>query len=363
MKKSQAKGYLLEIVLAKLLKVNGYDLVTSTDNEDNEDNEIVNLPRNGLNIKGRGAYHQFDSLGTFRITPPFTHPIRLFLEAKFYTSNKVGIDRVRMGIGILQDVNTNYSTVKMTNEKLKLPKYNYNYAIFSTSGFTGDAQKLALAHKIKLIDLSSGYYSWIRDFINQIVDRLFSRNNDDISSRFFNDFKEDFSRWINNLNYNQLDRWFDFDYQLSVVNEFVNQMQNVRSIYIASTKSSQIIALIPDNDDEFRNSLLRNPHQEVTITWNENENDVWIARPTRNYVQYRLTFQLPTVVRDYIFNNSVNQYESAYDEKRRSFGMLSFIAYLEGENPTLCTLKFNEEETRILVDCYNQQFRLENNND
>lgn len=360
MKKPQAKGYLLESVLAKLLKVNGYDLVTSTDNEDNE---IVNLPRNGLNIKGRGAYHQFDSLGTFRITPPFTHPIRLFLEAKFYTSNKVGIDRVRMGIGILQDVNTNYSTVKMTNEELKLPKYNYNYAIFSTSGFTGDAQRLALAHKIKLIDLSSGYYSWIRDFINQIVDRLFSRNNDDISSRVFNDFKEDFSRWINNLNYNQLDRWFDFDYQLSDVNEFVNQMQNVRSIYIASTKSSQIIAFIPDNDDEFRNSLLRNPHQKVTITWNENENDVWIVRPNGNYVQYRLTFQLPSIIRDYIFNNSVNQYESAYDEKTRSFGMLSFIAYLDGENPTLCTLEFDEEETKCRVERYNNQFRLENNND
>ena len=116
MKKSQAKGYLLEIVLAKLLKVNGYDLVTSTDNE------IVNLPRNGLNIKGRGAYHQFDSLGTFRITPPFTHPIRLFLEAKFYTSNRVGIDRVRMGIGILQDVNTNYSTVTMKNKELNIRK-------------------------------------------------------------------------------------------------------------------------------------------------------------------------------------------------------------------------------------------------
>ena len=170
MKKSQAKGYLLEIVLAKLLKVNGYDLVTSTDNE------IVNLPRNGLNVKGRGGYHQFDSLGTFRITPPFVYPIRLFLEAKFYTNNKVGIDRVRMGIGILQDVNTNYSTVEMTSEELKLPKYNYNYAIFSTSGFTDDAQRLAIAHKIYLMDLSSGYYNWIRDFINQIVDRLFDIN-------------------------------------------------------------------------------------------------------------------------------------------------------------------------------------------
>ena len=358
MKKPQAKGYLLESVLAKLLKVNGYDLVTSTDNE------IENLPRNGLNVKGRGGYHQFDSLGTFRITPPFVYPIRLFLEAKFYT-NKVGIDRIRMGIDILQDVNTNYSTVEMTSEELKLPKYNYNYAIFSTSGFTEDAQILAIAHKIYLMDLSSGYYNWIRDFINQIVDRLFDINEirgEDISGDIFNGFKEDFSRWINNLSYNQLYRWFDFDIQQSVVNEFVNQMQNVRSIYIASTKSSQIIAFIPDNDDEFRNSLLRNPHQKVTITWNENENDVWIVRPNGNYVQYRLTFQLPSIIRDYIFNNSVNQYESAYDEKTRSFGMLSFIAYLDGENPTLCTLEFDEEETKCRVERYNNQFRLENNN-
>lgn len=366
MKKPQAKGYLLESVLAKLLKVNGYDLVTSTDNEDNVDNEIVNLPRNGLNVKGRGGYHQFDSLGTFRITPPFVYPIRLFLEAKFYSSNKVGIDRVRMGIGILQDVNTNYFTVDMTEQKLKLPKYNYNYAIFSTSGFTGDAQRLALAHKIYLMDLSSGYYKWIKDFINQIVDRLFSlysANSDDISSSIFNNFKVDFSSWVNNLSLNQLYRWFDFNIQQSVVNEFVNKMQNVRSIYIASTKSSQIIALIPDNDDEFRNSLLINPHQKVTITWNENENDVWIVRPNGNYVQYRLTFQLPSIIRDYIFNNSVNQYESAYDEKTRSFGMLSFIAYLDGENPTLCTLEFDEEETKRRVERYNNQFRLENNND
>ena len=382
MKKPQAKGYLLEIVLAKLLKVNGYDLVTSTDNEDNE---IVDLPRNGLNIKGRGAYHQFDSLGTFRITPPFVYPIRLFLEAKFYTNNKVGIDRIRMGIGILQDVNTNYSTVDMTSQELKLPKYNYNYALFSTSGFTDDAQRLAIAHKVYLMDLSSGYYSWIRDFINQVVDKLFADHNitdDHISSDIFNDYKKNFSREINNLRDNQLDRWIVFENQRSVVDEFVNQMQNAGSMYIASTKSTQIIALIPNNDEKFRKSLRRNPHQEVTITWNETERNVWVINPTKydNDTNYELTFQLPFVIREYIFNNSVNQYKSAYDEKGRSFGMLSFIAYLDGINPTLCTLKFNEEETkrrverynlqfrneratRDLVDRYNPQFRLENNND
>ena len=382
MKKSQAKGYLLEIVLAKLLKVNGYDLVTSTDNEDNE---IVDLPRNGLNIKGRGAYHQFDSLGTFRITPPFVYPIRLFLEAKFYTNNKVGIDRIRMGIGILQDVNTNYSTVDMTSQELKLPKYNYNYALFSTSGFTDDAQRLAIAHKVYLMDLSSGYYSWIRDFINQVVDKLFADHNitdDHISSDIFNDYKKNFSIEINNLRDNQLDRWIVFENQRSVVDEFVNQMQNAGSMYIASTKSTQIIALIPNDDEKFRKSLRRNPHQEVTITWNETERNVWVINPTEydNDTNYELTFQLPFVIREYIFNNSVNQYKSAYDEKGRSFGMLSFIAYLDGINPTLCTLKFNEEETkrrverynlqfrneratRDLVDRYNRQFRLENNND
>ena len=365
MKKPQAKGYLLEIVLAKLLKVNGYDLVTSTDNEDNE---IVDLPRNGLNIKGRGAYHQFDSLGTFRITPPFVYPIRLFLEAKFYTNNKVGIDRIRMGIGILQDVNTNYSTVDMTSQELKLPKYNYNYALFSTSGFTDDAQRLAIAHKVYLMDLSSGYYSWIRDFINQVVDKLFADHNitdDHISSDIFNDYKKNFSREINNLRDNQLDRWIVFENQRSVVDEFVNQMQNAGSMYIASTKSTQIIALIPNDDEKFRKSLRRNPHQEVTITWNETERNVWVINPTEydNDTNYELTFQLPFVIREYIFNNSVNQYKSAYDEKGRSFGMLSFIAYLDGINPTLCTLKFNEEETKRRVERYNLQFRLENQHD
>lgn len=238
-----------------------------------------------------------------------------------------------MGIGILQDVNTNYSTVEMTSEELKLPKYNYNYAIFSTSGFTDDAQRLAIAHKIYLMDLSSGYYNWIRDFINQIVDRLFDINGirgEDISGDIFNGFKEDFSRWINNLSYNIPYRWFDFDIQQSVVNEFVNQMQNVRSIYIASTKSSQIIALVPNDDEDFRESLRRNPHQEVTITWNENENDVWIVRPTGNYDRYRLTFQLPSVIREYIFDNSANQYESAYDEKIEVLGCYHLLLILMG---------------------------------
>ena len=46
MKKSQVKGYLLEMVLAKLLEVNGYDLVRTKGDD-------IEQKGNGLNVKGR----------------------------------------------------------------------------------------------------------------------------------------------------------------------------------------------------------------------------------------------------------------------------------------------------------------------
>ena len=165
MNKSQARGYLLEIALAKLIEINGYDVINSPDNV-----EIVQ-GHNGLNVIGRGGLHQFDTLGRFRITTPFIFPLRLFVEAKFQ-SDPIGIERVRMGIGILEDVNSNYRTVQMNDQQLSVERYQYHYAIFSTSGFTDGAQRLALAHKIYLIDLSGDEYRVITDSIREIVECL-----------------------------------------------------------------------------------------------------------------------------------------------------------------------------------------------
>ena len=106
MNKQQAKGYLLEVVLSKLIEVNGYEVITE-ENIGNTD-EFKSYGRNGLKVKGRGGYHQFDTLGTFRVTPPFVYPLRLFVEAKFYSPDRpVGIEKVRMGVGILDDINPN----------------------------------------------------------------------------------------------------------------------------------------------------------------------------------------------------------------------------------------------------------------
>ena len=53
MKKSQARGYLLEIVLSKLIEINGYDVITK------EDNKEIFRRGNGLNVKGRGGYDMY----------------------------------------------------------------------------------------------------------------------------------------------------------------------------------------------------------------------------------------------------------------------------------------------------------------
>lgn len=325
MEKEQLKGYLLEIVIEKLIKVNGYDII-STNCED----ESV-MRNNGLNVRGRGGYHQVDSLGEFRFTSPLMNPMRLFVEAKYYSkNNKVGIDKVRMGIGILQDVNTRYVTLKMSEEELSLMKYDYHYSIFSTSGFTEDAQRLALAHNISLMDLSCSRFDGILKLISDIVDELFGSETDIVGDKFKR-FKNEFRRFINREG---RVRGFEIT---ELINELLLNIQK-QSIYIASIRSSQKIFLYPDDDRAFQESLRNNPNQYVTITWNNVDGD-WFIKPVNE--SYTLVFRLPSLFR--------NQVIDMMSLKENKFRVISFIAYLDGENPTLCTLKFDKDATLDLI--------------
>lgn len=325
MEKEQLKGYLLEIVIEKLIKVNGYDIISTSC----EDESVIR--NNGLNVRGRGGYHQVDSLGEFRFTPPLMNPMRLFVEAKYYSENKkVGIDKVRMGIGILQDVNTRYVTLEMSEEELSLMKYDYHYSIFSTSGFTEDAQRLALAHNISLMDLSCSRFEGIKKLLSDIVDEFF-RSKTNILGDDFKRFKNGFRSFIN---LGRRVRGFEIT---ELMNTLLLNLQN-QSIYIASIRSSQIIFLYPDDDRAFQASLREKPNQSVTITWNNIDED-WFIKPADG--SYTLVFRLPS-----LFRNQVNDMMSLKESK---FRVINFIAYLDGENPTLCTLKFDKDATLGLI--------------
>lgn len=329
MKKSQVRGYLLEIVLSKLIEINGYDVIRVADG-----NEII-TKANGLNLRGRGGFHQFDTLGKFRITPPFVYPIRLFVEAKFYSETKVGIDRVRMGVGILEDVNTNYSTVEMNDEELAVEKYQYHYAIFSTSGFTEAAQRFAIAHKIHLIDLSGDEYRCIIDLIRQIVDELayiYGGGTDCIPKDIFLDFKEFFTNIVleeqNNIN--------EYHLEINLLVEELKREINNRLIYLATINSPHIIPLF--SNYEFNEELKRNPHQNVAITWHVNQPNQWNIISGNNIM---IKFTLPNLLQKYMFSDMERIEENAIRIKENNIGKFVFIAYLDSLNPTLCTLKFD----------------------
>ncbi len=74
---SQLRGMLLEEAILYLLRVSGYKTVDTADSDSS-----LEIHAAGLAVKGRGGRHQIDAIADFTVTPPFSHPQRLLLEAK-----------------------------------------------------------------------------------------------------------------------------------------------------------------------------------------------------------------------------------------------------------------------------------------
>ncbi|GAA2369416.1 hypothetical protein [Dactylosporangium salmoneum] len=160
------RGYLLEEAIAWLVRASGYRLLT--DVGDDPDGALE-WAGNGLSVVGRGANHQADTLGEFAFVPPFSLPIRLFVEAKFRVGT-TGIHEVRNAFGVISDVNENY--IQLGPGRRPRRRYRYVYTLFSTSGFSAPAQEYAIAHQISLVDLSGDSFAWLRAAVADAADQV-----------------------------------------------------------------------------------------------------------------------------------------------------------------------------------------------
>lgn len=150
---AQVRGYLLEEVIAWLLRRSGYELVTAALVSGDP---ALQMTGAGLAVRGRGARHQADVLGEFPFTPPFSLPIRMFVEAKSYQLKEpVGLGIVRNAWATVCDVNE--FDVGMTSNR-----YRYVYTLFSTSGFTDDAVEFAMTHQVSVVDLTLPMFDALR---------------------------------------------------------------------------------------------------------------------------------------------------------------------------------------------------------
>ena len=156
---SQIRGMLLEEALLRLLQTSGYQTV----NKANSDPTLKD-GHSGLEVMGRGSKHQIDAVADFSITPPFSYPQRLLVEAKCYAETRpVGLPILRNAVGVLKDVGEYWVSRDGLPPKTR---YHYNYALFSASGYSANAEQYAYAHDIYLIPLSNSKY------IQMIIDSI-----------------------------------------------------------------------------------------------------------------------------------------------------------------------------------------------
>lgn len=148
----QIRGALLEEAILYLLEKVGYSTIEFNPSLPPEETGL-NGGHSGLEVRGRGTWHQIDALASFDCSPAFMYPLRLMVEAKCYQKHRpVGIEVARNAVGVLKDITENYFTVpSMRGSNVQVPRFNYHSAIFSTSGFTSGAVEYSIAHQVFLI--------------------------------------------------------------------------------------------------------------------------------------------------------------------------------------------------------------------
>ena len=143
---------LLEEAVLHRLRHSGYQPIYSPGRD-----ETLEMGPAGLKVKGRGCWHQVDAVADFEVRHPFGYPQRILVEAKcFAPREKVGLDIVRSAVGVLKDVSEHWRGGR--GPTIPKERYHYQYAIFSATGYSSDAQRYAYAQDIYLIPLAESAF-------------------------------------------------------------------------------------------------------------------------------------------------------------------------------------------------------------
>lgn len=299
------RGFLFEEVLAFLIRRSGYSLLVS----ESQDPEALASRGNGLVVKGRGGDHQVDVLGELDWIPAFTFPLRLFLEAKF-RGERTGIPTVRNAIGVLIDVNQRYTR---TSAGPLLRRYRYAYALFSASGFSPQAVKMALAHEISLVDLSGRDYLPIREAISSSADDLLMEPVPDHASveevdlgdaPFVSSVRALLREELgtNPLGPQPLDESvLGLRAKLAGV---IQAAKEVGDLFVGMAAGPYMLMMTATNRRAFLERMNQDPTLKVSIRWSLDSEGgrKWVIKPTEPQTRFELSFSIPGDIGDWIFS-------------------------------------------------------------
>ncbi|TQE37514.1 hypothetical protein Sipo8835_07595 [Streptomyces ipomoeae] len=339
------RGYLLEEVLAWLLKSSGYELLTEED-----DRDVLAVRQHGLVVRGRGAWHQADVLGEFRYVPPFSLPVRLFLEAKF-TNRAVNLPTVRNGHGVIHDVNEGVLASPRSSSsqpRRPRPRYQYSYAIFSTSGFTKDAQEYALAHQISLIDLSMPNFHVLRDLVRETAEHVHEA---------LNTLPQGGSPRIHHLRdylrYALHHGGAEISPPLPSVTEPLDALaSSLRSrstlgLVLAFPSAPFVLGLAPDDLKAFVGYCREHPTHAVRLRRAEKSgaHRTWTLRSASDPGAYEMAFGLPKQVEDWILAQEETVRSRTSWVKKQLLSTMT-VYWLDGDHAHTFHLRYEPAELR-----------------
>lgn len=316
---SQIRGMLLEEAALQLLRTAGYTPVERA----GSDPTLLD-GHSGLEILGRGGKHQTDAVADFRITPPFSHPQRLIIEAKCYLPvHPVGLSIVRNAVGVLKDVSEWWVPPVGPNGIATTGRYHYQYAILSASGYTLDAERYAFAHDIYLIP-----YERSR-FIVPVVQAIRQLTHVDFGAQEWNAIDvnmRNLRRAIRNaIRGRSYTDFIQLPNAVTVaVDRFVEALSQIRGTLLAVAGRRFPIHLIPAPDIQL--SRLRE-HYRVRIRWDDQS---WYLTDAHNGRQL-FSFDLPLGLFS-LYAEHGNLTESrALDLKSEMLSRLEAVLTLEEE--------------------------------
>lgn len=351
LKPSTLSGYILEEILAYLIRNSGYHVIADPE----IDPRYLSRRAHGLVVQGRGAEHQIDVLGELAWVPAFTYPVRLCVEAKDW-KRTVGLPVVREQVASLTDINQNYNT-RQAEDEPPTPLFHYVGTIFSTSGFTAPAAELALAHKISLVDLTGDEYEELRSGAKSSAERVIemAQAADDATKGRIISSTRDLLR--SELGTPTLGDSTSRGFQENLVDadaldSAVRSAQDLGELIVGMCRGPFMILLKADDVDAFLRVAKESPTHRVEIHWSSqggHDEGTWRIQPVETSDRYSLSFRLPEPLFDWVFQMGEDSTARALEIKDRFFSRVSVYRRddpEDGPSPQdrLFTLLFDPDE-------------------
>ena len=338
------RGYVLEELLAALIKTTGYRLLV----DEGQDPAELENRHNGLAVRGRGGVHQVDVLGELAWIPAFTFPLRLIVEAKARTDSKVGIGEVRNAVGVVSDVNQNFTSGAAT--RVLLQRFAYRFALFSTTGFSAPAAQYALAHQISLVDLSGPDFDDVRELADDVSSAFWTDDPPDGRGGFVRRLRVGMRRALDTRPSEVDPAEYEDPAELEPLWQQVRafslqRVEDIGELFVGMANGPYLLLLRARDPRRVVELLNAQPVRDVEIYWSSHEADGirWTIELVPGDESLSLSFALPKPVAEWIFDPEADARRRAIQFKTQFLSSITIYRYVGGRD-RLYRLRFSPRQ-------------------